>query len=125
MRKWKGLTLEEFERAAREALDSIPAGLREKIDNVMIWIEEEPCSEDFRRAGLEPGDTLFGLYEGIPLNDRGVHYGLAMPDRIRIFKGPIERTCRSRWEVVEQIRKTILHEVGHHFGIPDEKMEDL
>lgn len=117
------MSLEEFERTASEALEGIPPELREKIDNLMVWVEEEPRPEDFEKVGLGRDETLFGLYEGVPLTDRGVHYGLAMPDRIRIFKGPIERACRSRRQILEQIRQTVIHEVGHHFGISDEMMK--
>jgi predicted Zn-dependent protease with MMP-like domain len=106
-----------FEELVVEALDSIPDALGSYMDNVAVFIEDQ------RRPGL------LGLYEGIPLTKResyGVSYnGLPMPDRITIFRLPICRMCADEAEVVHQVRVTVVHEVAHHFGIDDARLEEL
>jgi predicted Zn-dependent protease with MMP-like domain len=106
-----------FEELVVEALDSIPEALGSFIDNVAVFVEDQ------RRPGL------LGLYEGIPLTKRagyGVSYnGLPMPDRITIFRLPICRMCAGEAEVVRQVRITVVHEVAHHFGIDDARLEEL
>lgn len=109
---------EEFERLVRAGLDSIPDGLLELMDNVVILVEEESPSE---------WPHVLGLYEGVPLTARGHDYMGAqlLPDTVRIFRGPILRMCHSREEVVRQVRITVVHEVAHHFGIEDERLREL
>ena len=108
---------ERFEELVAEALDSIPEALGSYIDNVAVFVEDQ------RRPGL------LGLYEGIPLTKRtgyGVSYnGLPMPDRITIFRLPICRMCADEADVVRQVRITVVHEVAHHFGIDDARLEEL
>jgi len=108
--------LPEFEDLVAEALDRVPAGLADLVDNVVVVVEEEPPADD---------PDLFGLYEGIPLTERGATYAAAMPDRISIYRGPILRYCRSREEVVEEVVITVVHEVAHHFGIDDDRLHEL
>jgi predicted Zn-dependent protease with MMP-like domain len=76
-------------------------------------------------VGLRPGQTLFGLYEGVPQTQRTSHYGLVLPDKITIFQGPIERLHRSPEAIREQVRRTVIHELAHHFGISDERLREL
>jgi len=75
--------------------------------------------------GLGPGQTLFGLYEGVPLTERSSHYGMVLPDKITIFRQPIEAYCRSEEEIRQMVRRTVLHELAHHFGIPDQRLREL
>ena len=111
------MTPERFEELVAEALDSIPEGLGSYMDNVAVFVEDQ------RRPGL------LGLYEGVPLTKRawyGVAYnGLPMPDRITIFRVPICRMCADEDDVVRQVRITVVHEVAHHFGIDDDRLEEL
>lgn len=112
------MSREEFEDAAADAMDLIPQELLDRLDNVAITVEDEPP------AGSAPG--LLGLYVGIPLTARGSGYGLGnLPDHIYIFRGPLTRHCATRDELLHQIRVTVLHEIGHHFGISDERLHQL
>src|SRR5438309_11001904 len=105
-----------FERSARAALDSLPPDLRDAISNVELVIEEEP----------PPGQRLLGLYEGIPLTRRGSGYSGAMPDKITIFSGPLERLYgRSVEQLHAAVKHVVLHEIAHHFGISDERLIEI
>lgn len=106
---------DRFEDLVAEALDSIPAELGRLMDNVAVFVVE----------GSE-GSHLLGRYEGIPLTERDRGYeGMVMPDRISIFRRPILAMCHSEAQVVQQVRITVIHEVAHHFGIDDERLEEL
>ena len=99
-----------------DALDQIPERLAKFIDNVAVFVEDEPPDD-------VPG--LLGLYEGIPLTARDGWYAGVLPDRITIFAGPLMRRCATQDEVVEQVRITVVHEVAHHFGIDDDELDEL
>jgi len=115
-----------FEELVAEALDEIPEGLWNVIDNVVVTVEEWPTRRHIDRVRLGPGSTLLGLYEGVPLTVRTSHYGLVTPDKITIFRGPILRICPQDEDAVRsQIRQTVLHEIAHHFGISDERLIEL
>lgn len=114
-----------FEGLVAQALDSLPSEFREKMQNVDLVIEDWPTREQLRRAGLPRGETLLGLYEGVPLTDRTSHYGLALPDKISIYQGPIEACCRTAGDVRRKVRQVVLHELGHHFGISEERLGEL
>ena len=116
---------EVFESLVEEALASLPERFLRALHNVEIIVEEAPDPEDLRVAGVPPGQTLFGLYQGIPLPQRGVDYGNTLPDRIVIYQRPLEQACRSRTEMVRQIYQTVYHELGHYFGMTDEQLEAL
>ena len=112
------LSAAEFDEAVADALDSIPAELAEAMDNVVVLVEDDPPE------GM-PGDLL-GLYEGTPLTERGNWWAAgALPDRITVFRRPIAAVCAHREQVVEEVRITVVHEVGHHFGIDDERLHEL
>lgn len=113
-----------FERAVVEALDDIPDDLAELLDNVVVQVEEEPSEEEIRSVGLDPEvDTLFGLYEGVSILERDPgSYGGALPDRIVIYRLPLLEHCRSRRELLREIRDTVIHEVGHYFGFGEEDL---
>jgi predicted Zn-dependent protease with MMP-like domain len=115
----------QFERLVDRALEGLPPEFQQLIDNVAIFIQDRPSRSLLREMGLEPDDTLLGLYEGIPQTERTTTYDLVPPDRITLFQRPIEGGCRTDSEVAEQIRRTILHEVGHHFGIDDERLDEI
>jgi predicted Zn-dependent protease with MMP-like domain len=107
---------EEFELLVETALGTIPAALSGAIRNLAIFVEDES----------PPGmPVLLGLYEGIPLTERGDWYAGVQPDRITIYRLPILRICRTREDVVDEVAKTVVHEVGHHFGISDERLHEL
>jgi predicted Zn-dependent protease with MMP-like domain len=110
------LTANQFDRLVAEALDSIPAELAALIDNCVILVEEWPPPD-------EP--DLLGLYEGIPLTERGQFYNGVLPDRIFIFRAPILRLCDSVAEAVEEVHTTVVHEIAHHFGISDARLHEL
>ncbi|HEV8339491.1 MAG TPA: metallopeptidase family protein [bacterium] len=114
-----------FARLVEEALASIPELLRARMDNVGIVIEEWPTREQLEEAGVEPDDHLFGLYEGTPLIERGILADPLLPDRISIFRGPLTEACDSAEEIREEVRRTVIHEVAHHFGMGEDALSDL
>jgi predicted Zn-dependent protease with MMP-like domain len=114
-----------FEELVAEALDGLPPDIEEKLNNVEVVVAWRPTPAQLRRLGLSPGQTLFGLYEGVPLTRRTSHYGMVLPDKITIFRGPIEASCRSDEQVRRVVRRTVLHELAHHFGISDERLREL
>ncbi|MDO5662857.1 MAG: metallopeptidase family protein [Brachybacterium sp.] len=113
----------DFEEAVDDALDSLPEEIARTIaeSNVAILLEEEPSP----RHREEHGPDLLGLYEGIPLDRRSIFTGYAEPDRILIFRGPLQRAARDRDHLVAEIRVTVLHELGHMFGISEERLHEL
>jgi len=117
------LSERRFRELVAEALDGLPAEFAELLDNVAVVVEDEPAPEDLAALGMDPdeGDELLGLYQGIPLDARGFDYG-GLPDRVVIYRGPILRIARTRREVVEQVRETVLHELGHHFGLEEDDL---
>ncbi|HVF53467.1 MAG TPA: metallopeptidase family protein [Actinomycetota bacterium] len=113
---------EAFRGFVEDALDSLPADLTRMMENVDVVIEDEPPVEMLAR--LPRGHTLLGLYHGIPLTQRE-RYANALPDKISIYRGPIERTARSPEGIRRQVRKTVIHEIAHHFGIEEERLHEL
>ncbi|MFN3982154.1 MAG: metallopeptidase family protein [Caldilinea sp.] len=115
-----------FEEIVTEAMEEIPEALWGVIDNLVVTVEEWPSRRQIESVGLPPGNTLFGLYEGVPLTKRTTHYGLTPPDKITIFRGPILQFCPPDEDAIRtQIRRTVLHEIAHHFGISDERLIEL
>jgi len=111
------MTREDFEDAVRDALDEIPEELAEQMDNVVVLVEDDPPADD---------PELLGLYEGIPLTERGDAWAAgALPDRITIYRRPTLALCESRDEVVDEVAVTVVHEIAHHFGIDDERLHEL
>jgi predicted Zn-dependent protease with MMP-like domain len=114
----------ELEEVAADAIDQIPPALLELIDNVVIQVEDEPDQATMRELGLDPRtDTLLGLYTGIPLDVRGDGYGAVLPDVIQLYRRPLLESCSSRDELIHEIQLTVLHELGHHFGLTDDEMD--
>ena len=116
-----------FEELVQQALDSIPEELWNSIDNLAVTVEEWPTRSQLESTGVQPGHTLLGLYEGVPLTGRSRYYGLVPPDKITIFRGTILRACPPGDEdaIRAQVRRTVLHEVAHHFGIDDDRLHEI
>jgi predicted Zn-dependent protease with MMP-like domain len=105
-----------FEEYAQEALDSLPSDLRAQMSNVEIVIDDEP----------PPGQRLLGLYQGVPLTRRGSYYGAVLPDKITVYRGPLVRLYGHNEETLKrEVKRVVLHEVAHHFGISDERLIEL
>jgi predicted Zn-dependent protease with MMP-like domain len=111
-----------FEELVSEALDSLPEDLARAMENVEVVVEDEPPPQF--TAGLPPHTTLLGFYHGIPLTSRGL-YDRALPDKISIYRGPITRLARTPERIREQVRRTVIHEIAHHFGIDDDRLREL
>jgi predicted Zn-dependent protease with MMP-like domain len=116
---------EAFEELVIEALDSLPEEFRRLMNNVEIVVEEWPTQRQLASVGLSHPNSLLGLYEGVPQTRRGSHYGLVVPDKISIFQRPIERICRTDEQIRQQVVDTVVHELGHHFGIDEPRMRQL
>ena len=114
----------DFEELVREALDSLPDEFAGAIENVSVVVEDEPTDEDLESVGLDPErDKLLGLYQGVALPDRGLGY-TALPDRIVVYRLPTLESCRDRDEVVDEVRKTVVHELGHYFGLGEDEVPE-
>ncbi|MCZ2112027.1 MAG: metallopeptidase family protein [Dehalococcoidia bacterium] len=114
-----------FRKLVREAIAEIPDDLLSRVHNVDIIIETRPTARDRKVAGIGPRSLLLGLYHGIPITKRGENYNLVLPDKISIYQEAIESICETDDEVREQVRVTVLHEIGHYFGIDDERLHEL
>lgn len=112
-----------FRLLVEQAILSLPGTFQDRLQNVALIIEDRPGPGLLGELGMDPDDLLFGLYEGLPLTEWGRDDVLRIPDRIRIFQEPIEEVCESDEEIVAEVRSTVLHEVGHHFGLSDEELE--
>jgi predicted Zn-dependent protease with MMP-like domain len=115
----------EFEQLVAQALDDLPPYFQAKMSNVEIVIEAWPTRDDLRLGGVPNGQTLLGLYYGVPLTQRGAHYQLVLPDRITIFQGPIEQAYRTPEAIRAGVQHTVVHELAHHFGISDDRLHEL
>ena len=118
-------TSEEFEQLVAQALDDLPEFFKEKLQNVELIVADWPTKAEVQAVGLEPGQLLFGLYQGIPLTKRTSHYSLVLPDKITIYRMSIEKICRSPESIIRQVQQTVKHELAHHFGIDDERLREL
>ena len=116
---------EEFERLVAKAVESLPGEFAARLENVDVVVEDYPSRGQINRAGLHPGHTLLGLYEGVPRTRRGSYYGLVPPDKITIFQKPIEEQCRYEAGIVDEIQRVVRHEIAHHFGIGDGRLRQI
>ncbi len=116
---------DKFKRAVERILNDLPARFKDKLDNVLIEVRDRPTREEMRSLELRGGTILLGLYQGVPLTERGHDFGGTMPDRITIFQKPIEAHCRTDEDVEHELRTTLIHELGHYFGMSDEDLEKL
>jgi len=112
-----------FEKMVQKALETIPGELKDRLENVAFMVEDEPS--DLPEEWEGEGQDLLGLYHGISRKDRGFWYGNALPDRILIYRKPLERISRNLRELRENIRQTVIHEVGHYFGFDEEELRAL
>jgi predicted Zn-dependent protease with MMP-like domain len=118
------VTHEEFERMVADALDEIPDALAAEMENVVVVVDDWPTRAQLTRVPV--GGTLLGLYEGVPLTERGpLSYSAVAPDRITIFRGPLSQRARDVDALAAQVRVTVLHEVGHYFGMDDARLREL
>lgn len=117
------VTSEEFDALVQRALDGLPDEYARLIKNIAVVVEDEPSREVLDELGLASEDDLLGLYSGIAIDDESFFSpGGQMPNRISIYRGPILRLCRTSDEVIQEVRDTIVHEIGHHFGLSDDEM---
>jgi predicted Zn-dependent protease with MMP-like domain len=116
---------ERFEGLVAEAVESLPEEFRERLENVVIVVEDEPTRAQLKEAGIRRGHALLGLYEGIPQTGRSSYYGLVPPDKITIFQKPIEEKCAGDDEIKKEVRRVVRHEIAHHFGIGDRHLDQL
>jgi predicted Zn-dependent protease with MMP-like domain len=116
---------EIFEKLVDEAMEQLPRALAARIENLAVKIQDRPTRAQLRRWDIPPDDELLGFYEGVPLTERTTNYGMIAPDVIYIFQEPIEESCASEQNIPAQVRRTVRHEIAHHFGIDDERLEEL
>jgi predicted Zn-dependent protease with MMP-like domain len=114
-----------FDRLVAEAVASIPKRFRDAMHNIAIVVEDAPSRQLLRELDIEPPNTLFGLYQGIPLTERRWDYGNALPDRILLFQEPHERASHDQDDLVGAIAETLIHEIGHYFGLSEEEIEAI
>lgn len=116
---------ERFEQLVAEALRDIPKIFRDEMQNVGVVVEDQPSVELLEEMGMEPPDTLYGLYQGTPLPEREWNYGNTLPDRITIYQQPIVEDCEDEVDIIDCIAETVMHEFGHHFGMSEEEMDEV
>jgi predicted Zn-dependent protease with MMP-like domain len=114
-----------FERLVSDALTRIPRRFRDALTNLVIVVEDEPSVDLLQEMEVEPPDTLLGLYQGTPLTERRWDHGNTLPDRILLFQGPLERESDGEDDLVIAIGETLIHEVGHYFGMSEEQIEEI
>lgn len=116
----------DFEALIIEALADLPVFFQEQLQNIEILVESWPRQSDQRTAGVEHGSLLLGLYHGVPLTERTSAYQLVTPDTITLYQGPIELVCGGDFERIRaQVKRTVIHEIAHHFGISDDRLREL
>ena len=119
MRRW------DFQHLVAEALDELPRRFRRHLRNIAVVVERAPSRELLEDMGLWPHGTLLGLYQGVPLPQRSHDHGNMLPDRIVIFQKPLEAMGRTREAIKAAVKETVVHEIGHYFGLDDERIEEL
>lgn len=119
------MTRAAFERLVAEALTLIPRRFRREMKNLALVVESEPSADLLAEMEIEPPDSLYGLYQGTPLPERTWGFGNVLPDRITLFQHPIEEDCEDEDEIRAVIGETLIHEVGHYFGLSEEEIEEI
>ena len=119
------MTHTEFEAFVERALRRLPRQFKDRITNVAVVVEDWADDETLEELGIEPPDTLYGLYRGTDLTRRDSSYGNVLPDTIHIYQGPIEEDCADADEMAELVLDTVIHEIGHYFGLDDDTMEGI
>jgi len=116
---------ERFSRLVAQVVEDLPEEFLTMLQNVDVMVEDSPTSGQVSKAGLRRGQTLLGLYEGVPQTKRGSHYGLVAPDIITIFQKPIEARCSDSIEITAEVQRVVKHEIAHHFGISDARLYQI
>ena len=119
------MTRSDFRELVDEALETIPQRFRDAMQNIAIVVDDEPTPEQLESVEIEPPDTLLGLYEGIPLPERQWAHGNTLPDKITLFQRPIEESSDDEDDLVVCIGETLIHEIGHYFGLSEEEIEEI
>ncbi len=119
------MTRAEFESLVERALKTLPRRFRQKMKNIAVVVDDWADADTLEEMGIEPPDTLYGLYRGVDLTHRDSSYGNVLPDTITIYQGPIEEDGADQGEMAELIRDVVIHEVGHYFGLDDDTMAEL
>lgn len=119
------VTRKRFEQLVAEALRGIPSELQKALDNIEVVVDEWPTQEQLAEVDLEPGDVLFGLYQGTPLPQRSPMQPYSLPDVITIFQGPLEGESETEDDIREEIRRTVVHEIAHYFGFDEDRLAEL
>ncbi len=119
------MTRREFEALVHGALRRLPRPFRDRLANIAVVVEDWADAQTLAEMGIEPPDTLYGLYRGIDITRRDSSYGNVLPDTIHIYQGPIEEDCADREEMADLVRDVVIHEVGHYFGLDDETMHGI
>lgn len=119
------LNLDDFSELVKRALDSIPPKFRHHLENVVVEVQETPSRQDCEAMEIDDPGEMLGIYHGTPLTDRSVEMDGYLPDRITLFQRNIEDICETRDEIVAEIRTTVLHEIGHYFGLDEEDLFEV
>jgi predicted Zn-dependent protease with MMP-like domain len=116
---------ERFIELVREALRDVPSPFKERLPEVDIVVKRRPSRDDLHAAGLAPHESMYGFYRGVPLTARDSGYNMVAPDVIDIYQEPLEEDFPDEEELIDEIRATVLHELGHFFGIDDDRLDEL
>ena len=123
--KIPGMTRRQFEGLVEKSLRKLPRAFKEKVANIAVVVEDWADDETLAEMGIEPPDTLYGLYQGVDITHRDSTYGNVLPDVITIYQGPIEEDAADEAEMAEIVRETVMHELGHYFGLDDDTMHKI
>lgn len=116
---------QRFEKLVAEAIEKLPEAFQERLENIDVVVADAPTRDQLKTLREKRGETLLGLYEGVPLTERTHNYGFVTPDKITIFQKPIEAMCRNDAQIITEIQHVVQHEIAHHFGISDDRLEEL
>ena len=120
------LKYEEFEQAVARSIELLPEEFRDRMENISVVVQDYPDRHQMNKLGIKDNRTLLGLYEGVPLTKRSTHYGMTTPDKITIFRLPIEIRCRNLGlDITTEIARVVQHEIAHHFGISDNRLQQI
>ncbi len=119
------MTRRQFEALVDKALRKLPRPFKDKLANIAVVVEDWADDETLADVGIEPPDTLYGLYRGVDLTRRDSSYGNVLPDTITIYQGPIEEDCADEADMADLVRETVIHEIGHYFGLDDDTMHRI